>query len=275
MAEPSIHGAGDGTAEPALARILVSNDDGIDAPGLELLERIARALSPDVWVVAPEQEQSGAGHSLTTRRPIRLSEVAPRRYAVDGTPTDCVLLGLKRLLRGRLPSLVLSGVNAGSNIAEDLTYSGTCAAAMEATLFGVPAIALSQEYRDRGMVPWHTAEAFAAEAIRRIVAAATPWPQDTFFNVNFPAASPPLVRGFAVTRQGKRVLGDNVTEGRDPRGRHYYWIGPAQMNGGAEPGTDLAALADARVSITPIHLNMTHVAVADALRQRLERQVAG
>jgi 5'-nucleotidase len=250
-----------------IPRILVSNDDGIDAPGLLLLERVARELSPDVWVVAPEQEQSGAGHSLTTRRPIRLNEVGPRRYAVDGTPTDCVLLALKRLLRGQPPSLVLSGINAGGNVAEDITYSGTCAAAMEATLFGVPAIALSQEYRDRGMIPWGTAEAFATEAIRRVAAAAEPWPRDTFFNINFPAIAPSAVRGFAITRQGKRILGDNLTEGTDPRGRHYYWIGPSQMRGGADPGTDLGALADARVSITPVHLNLTNVPVADALRE--------
>src|SRR5208282_4356413 len=133
----------------------------------------------------------------------------PHRYVVDGTPTDCVLLALKRLLRDRPPSLVLSGINAGGNVAEDVTYSGTCAAAMEATLFGVPAIALSQEYRDRGMIPWACAEAFAAEAIRRVVAAAEKWPKDTFFNVNFPATSPAAVRGLAITHQGKRVLGDN------------------------------------------------------------------
>ncbi|HXC28948.1 MAG TPA: 5'/3'-nucleotidase SurE [Stellaceae bacterium] len=256
---------------PRFARILVSNDDGIDAPGLKLLERIAHALSPEVWVVAPEMEQSGAGHSLTTRRPIRLMEVAPQRYFVDGTPTDCVLLGLKRLLRDRRPSLVLAGINAGGNIAEDITYSGTCAAAMEATLFGVPSIALSQEYRDRNAVPWGVAEAFAEDAIRRIVAAAAdPWPKDTFFNVNFPAAAPSQVRGFAMTHQGKRVLGDNLSEGTDPRGRHYYWIGPSQMRGGADPGTDLGALADLRVSITPIHLNLTNVAVAAALRPAFE-----
>lgn len=255
---------------PRFARILVSNDDGIDAPGIKLLEKIARELSPEVWVVAPEMEQSGAGHSLTTRRPIRLIEVSPHRYIVDGTPTDCVLLALKRLLRGRLPTLVLSGINGGGNVAEDITYSGTCAAAMEAILFGVPAIALSQEYRDRNAVPWGVSEAFAGEAIRRIVAAAEPWPKDTFINVNFPAASPSAVRGFAVTQQGKRVLGDNLTEGTDPRGRHYYWIGPSQMRGGADPGTDLGALAEHRVSITPIHLNLTNVAVAAALRPAFE-----
>jgi 5'-nucleotidase len=252
---------------PGIGCILVSNDDGIEAPGIKLLETIARELSPDVWVVAPEQEQSGAGHSLTTRRPIRMQEVAPQRYVVDGTPTDCVLLALKRLLRGRPPSLVLSGINAGTNIAEDVTYSGTIAAAMEATLFGVPAIALSQEYKDRRAISWSAAEGCAAEAVRRIWAAARPWPKDTFFSVNFPAVPAAEVRGFAITHQGKRVLGDNLTEGIDPRGQPYYWIGPAKPAGGATPGSDLRALEENLVSITPIHLNLTHVAVAEAMRQ--------
>jgi 5'-nucleotidase len=257
-------------AETKIARILVANDDGIDAPGIKLLEKIARELSPEVWVVAPEQEQSGAGHSLTTRRPLRLTEIAAHRYVVDGTPTDCVLLALKRLLRGRPPSLVLSGINAGTNIAEDITYSGTCAAAMEATLFGVPAIALSQEYKDRGAIPWACSEAFAADAIRRIVAAADPWPQDTFFNVNFPAASPASVRGLAITHQGKRVLGDNLVEGTDPRGRRYYWIGPAKPEGGTTPDSDLRALEENRVSITPVCLDLTNVAVAAQLQREFE-----
>jgi 5'-nucleotidase len=254
--------------EASFARILVCNDDGIAAPGLALLERIARELSNDVWVVAPELEQSGAGHSLTTRQPIRLREVAPRRYAVDGTPTDCALLALKRLLRDRPPSLVLSGVNAGTNIAEDITYSGTVAAAIEATLFGVPAIALSQEYRDRDAVPWQAAETFATDAIRRLIA--LPWPAGSLYNINFPACDPAVVRGFAVARQGRRTLGDNLTEGRDPRGRHYYWIGPARPSGAAEPGTDLAALNDCRVSITPLHVNLTDDAALAALRKAFE-----
>jgi 5'-nucleotidase len=251
-----------------ITRILVTNDDGIGAPGLVLLERIARELAPEVWVVAPEQEQSGAGHSLTTRRPLRLMEVAQCRYVVDGTPTDCVLLALKRLLRERPPSLVLSGINAGGNIAEDITYSGTCAAAMEATLFGAPAIALSQEYRDRNAIDWSAAEDFAAEAIRRIVAAAQPWPKETFFNINFPAVRSAAVRGFAITHQGKRLLGDNLAEGVDPRGRPFYWIGPAVFEGGVTPGSDLAALAEHRVSITPIHLNLTDITAAEALRRK-------
>jgi 5'-nucleotidase len=255
---------------PQIERILVSNDDGIDAPGIKLLEKIARQLSPEVWVVAPEQEQSGAGHSLTTRRPIRLMEVGAQRYIVDGTPTDCVLLALKRLLRGRPPSLVLSGINSGGNLAEDLTYSGTVAAAMEATLFGVPAIALSQVYEDRGAIPWATSEMFAAEVIRRIAAAAAPWPKDSFFNVNFPSVPADRVRGFTITHQGKRVLGDNLMEGVDPRGRPYFWIGPARMTGGATLGSDLRAMEEGCVSITPVHLNLTDVPVADALRRVFE-----
>jgi len=258
----------DGHIDLAKCRILVSNDDGIDSHGIKVLENIARDLSDDVWVVAPEQEQSGASHSLTTRHPLRLREVARQRYMVDGTPTDCVLLALKRLLRERPPDLVLSGINAGSNVGEDLTYSGTVAAAMEATLLGIPAMALSQEYRDRDAIPWEVGEAFAPEVIRRLVR--LPWPDSTLFNINFPAVMPAQVGGFAVTSQGKRAIADNLTEGVDPRGRPYYWIGPVRDRGAAEPGTDVAALGDNLVSITPIYLNLTNVPVLAALRKVFE-----
>src|SRR5690242_17491341 len=164
----------DGLTNPGNCRILISNDDGIDAPGIKVLEKIARELTDDVWIVAPEMEQSGASHSLTTRRPLRLNEIEPRHYAVDGTPTDCVLLAVKKLLRDRLPDLVLSGVNGGSNVGEDLTYSGTVAAAMEATLLGIPAMALSQDFHDGEPVPWESAETFGPEAIRRLLR--FPWP---------------------------------------------------------------------------------------------------
>src|ERR1044071_9680058 len=160
-------------------RILIANDDGIEAPGIRLLEKIARELSSDVWVVAPEMEQSGASHSLTTRRPLRLNEVGERRYAVDGTPTDCVLLAVKKLLRDRLPDLVLSGVNGGSNVGEDLTYSGTVAAAMEATLLGIPAMALSLDFRDGDPVPRANAQKFGPEVLHRLLK--LPWPQTTLF----------------------------------------------------------------------------------------------
>src|SRR6266849_3148916 len=201
----------DGDIDLAKSRILISNDDGIVSPGIKVLETIARDLCGDVWVVAPEQEQSGASHSLTTRRPLRLREVARRRYAVDGTPTDCVLIAVKRLLRDQPPDLVLSGINAGSNVGEDLTYSGTVAAAMEATLLGIPAMALSQEYRDGHRLPWETGEAIAPEVIRRLLC--QQWPDSTLYNINFPAVPAARVKGFAVTSQGKRAIADNLTEG--------------------------------------------------------------
>jgi len=255
----------DGHTDAGKCRILISNDDGIDAPGIQLLEKIARKLTDDVWVVAPELEQSGASHSLTTRRPLRLTELAPRRYAVDGTPTDCVLLAVKKLLRDRPPDLVLSGINGGSNVGEDLTYSGTVAAAMEATLLGIPAVALSQDFHDGQSIPWDTGEAFGPDMIRCLLK--KPWPASTLFNINFPAVPAAEAAGIAVTNQGKRAIADNLTEGIDPRGRPYYWIGPVREAGGAEPGTDVAALIEKKVSITPIYLDLTNVPVLGALRE--------
>jgi len=249
-------------AEPSIARILVSNDDGIDAPGIKLLEAIARRLSPDVWVVAPEMEQSGAGHSLTTRRPLRLIEVAPQRYLVDGTPTDCVLLALKGLLRGRPPSLVLSGINGGGNVAEDITYSGTVAAAMEATLLGVPAIAFSLVARGRGQDFSHAAR-FARSLVR--AALSQPLPSRLLLNVNVPAGVEP--RGWAVTRLGRHSYGNQVVENRDPRGRRYYWIGGTEYSHEDLPGSDCnAVLDDQLVSVTPVLLDLTDL-------QRMEELV--
>jgi 5'-nucleotidase len=249
----------------AKARILVTNDDGIGSDGIKLLEAIARELSSDVWVVAPEQEQSAASHSLTTRRPLRMSQLSEQRYAVDGTPTDCVMLAVKHLLRERRPDLVLSGINGGGNVGEDLTYSGTVAAAMEATLLDIPAIALSQHFVDGAPIHWQTAERFAPDVIRRLTE--LPWPEHTLINVNFPAAAPRAVRGIAVTSQGKRAIADNLTERFDPRGRPYYWIGPVREDGVAEPGTDLAAINENRVSVTPIYLNLTNIPVLASLKK--------
>jgi 5'-nucleotidase len=255
----------DGRIELSKARILVTNDDGIGSPGIKLLEEIARDLSPDVWVVAPEQEQSASSHSLTTRRPLRLSELKERRYAVDGTPTDCVMLAVKHLLREHRPDLVLSGVNGGGNVGEDLTYSGTVAAAMEATLLDIPAIALSQHFIDGEAIPWDTAARFAPEVIRRLTR--LPWPAHTLMNINFPTAAPEEVCGIAVTRQGKRAIADNLSERLDPRGRPYYWIGPVREDGFAEPGTDLAAINRNQVSVTPIYLNLTNIPVLALLKK--------
>lgn len=240
----------------AAARILVTNDDGINAPGLKLLAKVARSLCRDVWVVAPELEQSGASHSLTLSRPLRIRKLAARRFAVDGTPTDCVLLAVNAIMRERPPTLVLSGINAGANLGEDVTYSGTVAAAMEATLLEVPAIALSQHYEDRRAIPWKTAGAHAAAVIRRL--AEMRWPRNTLINVNFPAVAADAVQGIAATRQGRRKIGDGVVERADPRGRAYYWIGPLRDETPDMPGTDLHAVTQGKVSLSPIYLDLTN-----------------
>ncbi len=254
----------------ANARILIANDDGIDSPGLKLLTKVARALARDVWVVAPEQEQSGASHSLTLYRPLRARKLGPRRFAVDGTPTDCVLLAVNVLLKDKRPTLMLSGVNEGGNLGEDVTYSGTVAAAMEATLLGVPAIAMSQHTVDGRPVHWATAQKYAPEVIRRLTA--LPWPRQTLVNVNFPDVPPDKVTGIVATSQGKRKIGDNLERRIDLRGRPYYWIGPmseAEAGKTASTGlrTDLGAIAQGKVTLTPVSLDLTNRAALAHLKK--------
>jgi 5'-nucleotidase len=256
-------------AQPAKrARILVTNDDGINAPGLKVLERVAHQLSSDVWVVAPETNQSGASHSLTITRPLRVRQLSRRRFAIDGTPTDCVLLALQTVIKGRPVDLVLSGVNHGGNLGEDVTYSGTIAAAMEATLFNVPAFALSQCCRNGHPVRWATAEQHAPNLIDRLFT--KDWPKDLLININFPDCPPAAVGGYRVTAQGKRKLGDELLERIDPRGQPYVWIGGLRSDDVQQAGTDLAAVADHHISITPVHMDMTHRASFDRLRRALE-----
>ena len=254
------------------ARILLSNDDGIDAPGLKILERIVRTISDDVWVVAPLTEQSATGHSITLRRPLRIVKHGKNKFAVDGTPTDCVLLAVNQIMKEWKPDLVLSGVNHGKNVGEDVTYSGTIAAAMEATLFGIPAIALSQtmsngDFRERrGNVSrkYSPAIAHTARIIRKVTQ--VPWPEEVFINVNFPAASEIPVAGIRVTRQGRSKVGDEIIENKDPRGHSYYWIGAQQVALDQTKGTDLHAVENAFVSVTPVSLDMTHKQTIKILR---------
>jgi 5'-nucleotidase len=255
----------DASIDLAKARILLSNDDGIRAPGLDALERVARSLSDDVWIVAPELEQSGASHSLTLRRPLRIKQYGERRFSVDGTPSDAVLLGIKHIMKDKRPVLVLSGINAGGNAGEDIIYSGTVAAAMEATLLDLPSIAFSQFYASGGQPRWDTAEAFAPEVIRRLVAA--PWPRNTMINVNFPDLPPETVSGIAVARQGRRKIGDNLEERVDPRGVPYYWIGPTRDETPKKHGTDIAAVRAGAVAVTPVYLDFTHMPALEELRK--------
>lgn len=237
-------------------RILVTNDDGINAPGLKVLEKIARKLSDDVWVVAPEINQSGASHSLTLRHPLRVRRLSDRRFAVDGTPTDCVLLALQAVIKDGDVDLVLSGVNHGSNLGEDVTYSGTIAAAMEATLFQVPAIALSQAARNGHPAKWTTAERFGFEIVSSLLS--VPWTKDVLINVNFPDRIASAVQGVRVAAQGKRKLGDNIVERVDPRGEPYIWVGGLREEELRKEGTDLWAVHHGFIAVTPIHLDLTH-----------------
>ena len=241
-------------------RVLLTNDDGVHAPGLEVLERIAARFADELWIVAPSEEQSGAGHSLTLSQPLRLRKLGERRFCVTGTPTDSVMMGLAHILADAKPDLILSGVNRGANLGEDVTYSGTVSAAMEGALAGIPSIALSQSYAREGMgdtVPCAAAEAWAERVLAPLIAA--PFPARTLVNVNFPALAPDAVKGVRVVRQGIRDYGRlRIDKRTDPRGFNYYWFGlrPIQHT----PGhlTDLEAIADGYITVTPLHLDLTH-----------------
>ncbi len=237
-------------------RILCSNDDGINAKGLEALEAIARELSDDVWTVAPEVDQSGMSRSITLTRPLRIRKVAPQRYAVDGTPTDCVQLGVTHLLKDNPPDLILSGVNNGQNMAEDLTMSGTIAAAFQGMTIGIPSIALSQSRMDRNKVPFDVATTMAPDIIRKLLEKG--WDKDVVININFPLLPVDEVKGVKLTRQGSRENIELFVEEReDMRQRRYYWFGFDGKPSVPAEGTDLHAIYSGYVSVTPIHLQIT------------------
>ena len=246
-------------------RILLTNDDGIHSSGFAALERIAQALSDDIWICAPEHEQSAASHSLTIHRPLRLRQISEKRFAADGTPTDCVLLAVHTVLKDHRPDLVLSGVNHGYNIAEDVTYSGTIAAAMEATLLGIRAVALSQEFADDRPLSWETAEKWGPEAVRKAIS--VDWPTGVLVNVNFPALPPDEVKGFAVVPHGNRKIGDELSERIDPRGRTYFWVGTTRSNESVAHNTDAHALSEGMIPVTPLYLDLTHHQSIDTLKQ--------
>jgi 5'-nucleotidase len=239
-------------------RILVTNDDGIHAHGLKVCEEIARELSEDVWVIAPEHDQSGVSHSLSLNDPLRLRQIGERHFAVKGTPTDCVIMGARHVLP-EPPDLVLSGVNRGRNAAEDVLYSGTVAGAKEACVLGIPSFALSQAHSagNKHQPHWSTAAKHAPEIIDRVLKEGIP--RDVLVNVNFPDCPPGAVKGISVSTQGKRdqqLL--HIDARHDGRGNPYYWIAYAR---GARPsgkdGTDLAALFDNRIAVTPLRLDLT------------------
>ncbi|HMT46437.1 MAG TPA: 5'/3'-nucleotidase SurE [Novosphingobium sp.] len=253
-------------------RILLTNDDGIFAPGLEVLERIARQFSDDIWIVAPSEEQSGAGHSLTLSSPVRLRQHGERRFSVSGTPTDSVMMALRTVMPAP-PDLLLSGVNRGANLGDDVTYSGTVSAAIEGTLAGIRSIALSQVYAREGMadsVPFGAAEAWGAKVIAPLLDA--PFAPRTLVNVNFPAVDAGAVKGIKAVRQGFHDYArGSVVEGTDPRGYRYFWFGLHGIEHTPGHQTDLEAIQDGYVSVTPLQLDLTHEASLGDLAGRFAR----
>ncbi len=254
-------------------RILVTNDDGYHAPGLAVLEEIAAQFSDDIWVCAPSEEQSGAGHSLTLNRPVRLQKFAERRFAVTGTPTDSVMMALREVL-DTPPDLILSGVNRGANLGDDITYSGTVSAAIEGALAGIRSIALSQVYGP-GNNGGGDAELFdaaakwGAKAIGPLLDA--PFAARTLVNVNFPPRPARDVEGIRVVRQGFHDYSrGSIVEGKDPRGASYFWFGLHAIEHTLDHGTDLEAIADGHVAITPLQLDLTHYSSISSLAERFE-----
>lgn len=231
--------------------ILVTNDDGVRSPGIKSLAAALKDLGR-VVVVAPDRNRSAVGHALTLERPLRAEEIRPDVFAVDGMPTDCVNLGIHGLLR-EAPNLVVSGINNGSNMGDDITYSGTVCAAMEASLMGLPAFSVSLD-----STKFHPDDlALAADFSRQVAdqILQNGLPPDTFLNVNVPAGG---CHGVQFTRQGKRKYGAAVTVNQDPRGRHYYWIGGGEVGFESIPGSDCNALHEKMISITPLHTNLTN-----------------
>jgi 5'-nucleotidase len=251
-------------------RILLTNDDGIYAPGLDSLERIAAAISDDIWVVAPETEQSGASHSISLADPIRIRKIGERRFAVKGSPADCVVMAVRKIMSGE-PDLVLSGVNRGQNIADDVTYSGTIAAAMEGTALGFKSMALSQVtgiFNERGL-NYDVAEIHGSRVIRKLLDIELG--PGVLININFPDCRPDEVQGVETTRQGKRDQNLLIVDERvDARGRSYYWLGFHRERGNPPVGTDLRAAFDKRISVTPLHMNLTQLEALEPLRSALE-----
>ena len=251
-------------------RVLIVNDDGIDGPGIKLLEKIVRQFTDDVWVVAPDEERSGAGHSVSISHPIRVKKIDDRHFAVKGTPTDCALLGIYEFLADRKPDILLSGINAGPNLAEDMTYSGTASAAMEGAMLGIPAVALSQLRSYGNPVLWQTSEQVLPGVIKTLLSAK--WTPGMFVNVNVPNVEPSLIQGTKVVSQGQRPPGSfKPLASVDARHVPFYWIKIAFTQAQWPENTDLKAVEDNFVSVTPMKLDMTHYQVMEEFTQLFEQ----
>ena len=257
-------------------RILITNDDGWGAEGLEVLRQIAEQISSDVWIIAPEVNQSGASHSMTLHEPLRCKQLDKRTFIIRGTPTDCVIMGVRHFMLDSPPDLILSGVNHGSNLAEDVTYSGTIAAAMEGSLLGIRSIAMSQTGGSigEGTIYWQTPLTHGPGIVSRLLDAS--WPPGIVINVNYPPRPPQEVTGIEVTRQGRRdqaLL--NIDKRNDPWGTPYFWFGFERPPSKVVKGTDLGAIDEGRISLTPLMLDLTDTETRDALKRAFPFEHAG
>lgn len=240
-------------------KILLTNDDGVNARGISVLREIALQLSDDVWICAPDSEQSAASRGVSLHNPVRLKKIEDRIYSVTGTPTDSVIVGLKALMPDALPDLILSGVNRGQNLAEDVTFSGTVAGALQGMQMGIPSIALSlaRGFQGAHSLPWETALAHGPETIRTLLKRG--WARNVVPNVNFPDAEPDDVKGLRFTRQGHRDFQMTGVDRRDhPRGGDYFWLTYGAKRSDPPKGTDLRAIYDGYISVTPLHTDLTH-----------------
>ena len=251
-----------------MIKILVTNDDGIASPGLHALARAMRPLG-QVWVVAPDRERTAAAHALTLHKPLRITRVEPRVYAINGTPTDCVNLALKKLLRGT-PALVVSGINRGVNLGDDVTYSGTVSAALEGTIMGIPSIAVSQE---TGRTFRHDVAAFYAARVARAVLKYG-LPEETLLNVNVPDRPKAKIAGVRVAALSRRRFDEPIIEKTDPHGRKYYWIAGTRVSWSRQKHSDHEMLRRGFVTLTPIHLDITNHEAMEQLRE-WEALIAG
>jgi len=241
-------------------KILVTNDDGIASPGLHALAEAMRALG-DVWVVAPDRERNAIGHALTLHKPLRITHLGKQVFSINGTPTDCVNLAVKKLMRGR-PALVVSGINRGVNLGDDVTYSGTVSAALEGTILGVPSIAVSQEGKQT--FRFGVAATYAVRVARAVLRYGLP--EETLLNVNVPDRPRASIAGVRITSLSRRRFEDPIIEKVDPHGRKYYWIAGTRVTWNRRKDSDHEALRRGMVSITPIHLDVTHYAALEQLR---------
>jgi 5'-nucleotidase len=253
-----------------LDRILITNDDGIDAPGLAVLEHIAAELAHEVWVVAPEHDQSGISHAISLHHPVRIISQGPRRFGITGTPGDCAVAGICHLMPDAPPDLVLSGVNRGANLGMETVFSGTVGGAMTAMMLGVPAIALSQSFVSRDAVPWHIARGHGPRVIRDLLARG--WPSQACLNINFPDRPEDQVGPATLCRQGVgRITGMDVETRTDPRGSAYHWISFRHGRREQAAESDFDALRQGRITVTPLRYDRTDEDAFAALATHLPR----